>query len=122
MAVPKRFKSKKKIFYKTNSYTKYCKSKEILKLFRKFFNKSIIMLFWVKFIFFSLFLVLVTLNLFTKNLLSLILSSEFVVVLLFLLYTLNGLIYNLNWIFGFSFLIIVLGGLEIALSFLLLNL
>jgi hypothetical protein len=34
----------------------------------------------------------------------------------------NALILNLNWIFGFGFLFVILAGLEIALSFLILNL
>lgn len=53
---------------------------------------------------------------------SLLLTSELILVLVFYIFVFNALLFNLNWIFGFSFIIIILGGLEIALSFLLLNL
>ena len=57
-----------------------------------------------------------------NNLLSTILTTEFIIILIFFIYVFNSIIYNLHWIFGFSFIIIILGGLEAALSFLLLNL
>jgi hypothetical protein len=53
---------------------------------------------------------------------SLILTSELILILIFYIYAFNAVLLNLNWIFGFSFIIITLGGLEIALSFILLNL
>lgn len=54
--------------------------------------------------------------------LSLLLTVEFILLLVFYIYIFNAIINNLNWIFGFSFIIVIFGGLEIALSFLLLNL
>jgi len=79
------------------------------------------MLFWIKFNFLFIFSLLITLNLFLKNLMSLILVSELIIVLLFFLFLFCGLIFNLNWLFGFSFLIVILGGLELALIFLFLS-
>jgi hypothetical protein len=51
---------------------------------------------------------------------SLILLCEFLIILCFYLYIFSAIIFSLNWIFGFSFIIIILGGLELALSFLIL--
>lgn len=53
---------------------------------------------------------------------SIILTSEFIIILVVFLFLFSGVIFNLNWMFGFSFIILILGGLEIALSFLILNL
>lgn len=53
---------------------------------------------------------------------NLILTSELILILIFFTFIFNSIILNLNWIMGFSFIIIILGGLEIALSFILLNL
>lgn len=53
---------------------------------------------------------------------SLLLISELIIILIFYIYIFNALLLNLNWIFGFSCIIIILGGLEVALSFILLNL
>jgi hypothetical protein len=80
------------------------------------------MLFWSKL--FSIFLLLTIILMATtvNNLLSIILTTEFIIILIFFLYLFNSIIFNLHWIFGFSFIIIILGGLEAALSFLLLNL
>jgi len=80
------------------------------------------MLFWIKLFSTILILTLITFNLLLNNLMSIILTSEFVVVLVVFLFLFSGLIFNLNWMFGFSFIILILGGLEIALSFLILNL
>lgn len=80
------------------------------------------MIFWIKIIFLLTILLTLTLNLFLNNLMSIILTSEFIIVLLFILYVFSSLVYNINWLIGFSFVILILGGLEIALSFLLLNL
>jgi hypothetical protein len=51
---------------------------------------------------------------------SLILLCEFLIILSFYLYVFSAIIFSLNWIFGFSFIIVILGGLELALSFLIL--
>lgn len=80
------------------------------------------MLFWIKLFSTILFLTLISLNLLLNSLMSIILTSEFIIILLVFLFLFNGVIFNLNWIFGFSFIILILGGLEIALSFLILNL
>ena len=53
---------------------------------------------------------------------SLLLVIELLIIILFFIYIFSGLLFNLNWIFGFSFVIIILGGLEVSLIFLLLNL
>ena len=80
------------------------------------------MLFWSKFFLVYLFIYILLFNLYLNSLLSLILVVEFITILTFFLYLFSGLLFNLNWVFGFSFVIIVFGGLEAALSFLLLNL
>ena len=80
------------------------------------------MLFWIKLFSIILILTLITFNLLLNSLMSIILTSEFVIVLVVFLFLFSGLIFNLNWMFGFSFIILILGGLEIALSFLILNL
>lgn len=93
-----------------------------MSLEKSLLNKKKTMLFWVKFFSILIILVLVSLNLFLNNLMSIILTSEFIIVLIFFIFLFNSIILNINWIFGFSFIIVILGGLEIALSFLLLNL
>lgn len=51
---------------------------------------------------------------------SLLLIAEFIVILLFYLFIFNSIIFSINWIFGFSFIILILSGLELALAFLIL--
>lgn len=80
------------------------------------------MLFWIKLFSTILFLILITFNLLLNSLMSIILTSEFIIILVVFLFLFSGVIFNLNWMFGFSFIILILGGLEIALSFLILNL
>jgi len=80
------------------------------------------LLFWLKFFLLLSFITLVFFNFSLNNFMSLLLTSEFLILLLFYIYIFNALILNINWIFGFSFLFIILAGLEIALSFLILNL
>ena len=80
------------------------------------------MLFWLKFFSCLLILTIVFLNFNLNNFMSLLLASELMLILIFYIFAFSALIFNLNWIFGFSFIIVILGGLEIALSFLLLNL
>ena len=65
---------------------------------------------------------LLFLNFNLNNFMGLLLTSELILILIFYIFIFNSLLFNLNWIFGFSFIIVILGGLEIALSFLLLNL
>lgn len=80
------------------------------------------MLFWLKFFSILSLLTLICFNLSINNLLSTILTSEFIIILIFFIFIFNCIILNINWIIGFSFIIVILAGLEIALSFLLLNL
>lgn len=80
------------------------------------------MLFWLKFFMYMMFVTFILLNFNLNNMLSLLLTVEFMLLLIFYVFIFNALISNLNWIFGFSFIIVIFGGLEIALSFLLLNL
>ncbi len=84
--------------------------------------KIIHMLFWLNFFIVCTLITLLLLNVFLVNLMSTILNIEFITVLIFFIFIFNGSIFNLNWIFGFSFIILILGGLEVALSFLILNL
>ncbi len=127
MAVPKRFKFKSKI---NNKNKKVCKKKiwynnywtPYLKRSCYFLLNNISMIFWLKFYSSILFVLLLTFNLFLKNFLTIILNSEFIIILIFFIFIYSSIVFNLNWIFGFSFIIVILGGLEVALSFLLLNL
>jgi len=80
------------------------------------------MLFWSKFFLIYIMLSLLIFNLFLNNIISTIFTLEFITILIFFIFLFLSLTFNLNWIIGFSFIIIILGGLEIALSFLLLNL
>ena len=80
------------------------------------------MLFWLKFFSSLIIITIIFLNFNLNSFMSFLLLSELMLILIFYIFTFNSLIFNLNWIFGFSFIIIILGGLEIALSFLLLNL
>jgi len=80
------------------------------------------MLFWIKLFSTILIITLISFNLLLNSLMSVILTSEFIVVLIVCLFLFSGVIFNLSWMFGFSFIILILGGLEIALSFLILNL
>lgn len=56
----------------------------------------------------------------SQNIISLLVSSEFIILIVFCL-LLNGAVFlNLNILFGLSYLFIIMGGLELALSILLL--
>jgi hypothetical protein len=63
---------------------------------------------------------LIFFNLTLDNFMSLLLISEFIVIIIFYLYIFSSLIFSINWIFGFSFIILILSGLELALAFLIL--
>lgn len=80
------------------------------------------MLFWLKLFSLLLFITIISMITTLTNLMSTILTTEFIIVLIFFIYLFNSIVFNIHWIFGFSFIIIILGGLEAALSFLLLNL
>jgi len=80
------------------------------------------MLFWLKFFIIYIYITLLLFNVFLTNFMSTILNIEFITILIFFIYIFSGSIFNLNWLFGFSFIILILAGLEIALTFLLLNL
>lgn len=80
------------------------------------------MLFWLNFFTYLFIIVFLLFNLNINNFMNLILNSEILIIILFLIYVFNALLLNINWILSFSFIIVILGGLEIALGFLLLNL
>ena len=80
------------------------------------------MLFWLNFFNILFFFIFLVFNLNVNNFMNLILNSEILIIVLFLIYIFNALILNIHWILSFSFVIIILGGLEVALSFLLINL
>jgi len=52
---------------------------------------------------------------------NLLLISELILMLIFFIFIFNAILLNLNWLLSFGCVIIILGGLEIALSFLLIN-
>lgn len=56
----------------------------------------------------------------TQNIISLLLHAEFLIVILFLLCLNTALFVSLNTLFGLAYLLLILGGLELALSILLL--
>ncbi len=79
------------------------------------------MLFWLKF-FWVLFITgIITIGINSNNFLNLLLNIELLVITVFYIYLFTALLFNLQWMLGFSFIIIILGGLEVALSFILLN-
>lgn len=84
--------------------------------------KIIEMLFWSKFFIISLLLSLTMFNVFLANLMTTTLTLEFVTILIFFIYLFGALLLNANLLFAFIFVMLILAGLEIALSFLLLNL
>lgn len=80
------------------------------------------MLFWLKF-FWVLFVTgILTIGINSNNFLNLLLNIELLVITVFYIYVFSAVLFNLQWILGFSFIIVILGGLEVALSFILLNL
>ena len=80
------------------------------------------MLFWLKF-FWVLFITgILTIGINSNNFLNLLLNIELLVVTIFYIYIFSAVLFNLQWILGFSFIVVILGGLEVALSFILLNL
>lgn len=54
------------------------------------------------------------------NLMSLLFNSEFIVIILFVLMLNIAIFFNINILFGLSYLMLILGGLELALSILIL--
>lgn len=130
MAVPKRFKFKtkklnySKIHNNPTSVLEYNNLHLLSKLWKHIFKKKINknLLFWLKIFTIIFILGVFTLNLNSSSYMHLILSAELLLIMLFIIFLFNSLIFNINWILGFSFVILILGGLEIALSFLLLNL
>ena len=56
----------------------------------------------------------------TDNLISLLLNSEYLIIILFCLLANLSVIYNLNIVFGIALSFLILGGLEIALNLILL--
>lgn len=84
--------------------------------------KIIQMLFWCKFFVITLLLSLTIFNVFLANLMTTVLALEFVTMLIFFIYLFSAVLVNAGLLFAFIFIMLILGGLEIALSFLLLNL
>lgn len=80
------------------------------------------LLFWLKFFWILFVTTVLIVGINTNTLLSLLLNIELLVISLFYIFILTAVLFNLQWILGFSFIIIILGGLEVALSFILLNL
>lgn len=80
------------------------------------------MLFWLNFFTYLSIIIFLIFSLNLKHFMSLILNAEMLIITIFLIYLFTSLLFNINWVLSFSFIIIILGGLEIALSFLLLNL
>lgn len=56
----------------------------------------------------------------THNLVSLLLNSEFLIIMLFCLFTNTAVLFNVNIAIGVSLSFLILGGLEIALTLMLL--
>ncbi len=80
------------------------------------------MLFWLKFLLITFITCIFTIGINTNNFLNLILNIELLVITIFYIYIFTAILFNLHWLLGFSFIVIILGGLEVALSFILLNL
>lgn len=56
----------------------------------------------------------------SQNIISLLISSEFIILVVFCLLLNAAVFLNVNVLFGLSYLFIIMGGLELALSILLL--
>jgi hypothetical protein len=80
------------------------------------------LLFWLKFFWVLFITSILTIGINSNNFLNLLLNIELLVITIFYIYIFSAVLFNLQWILGFSFIIVILGGLEVALSFILLNL
>ena len=70
-----------------------------------------------------LFLVIIfSIILYNKSLLQLLLLGEVLVILLFTIFLLLSTFYNLYYLVGVSFFLLIFGGLELSLNILLLTL
>lgn len=78
------------------------------------------MLLWESVFVLLIFLALWSFSLSTNNLVSLLLTSEFLIASLFCLLLASSIYFNLNILFGLAYLVLILGGLELALSILIL--
>ena len=56
----------------------------------------------------------------TKNIFALLMHAEFAIILLFFMFMVVSVYYSINILFGLSYLILILGGLELALNIILL--
>lgn len=56
----------------------------------------------------------------SQNIISLLISSEFIILVIFSLLLNAAVFFNINVLFGLAYLFIIMGGLELALSILLL--
>lgn len=56
----------------------------------------------------------------SQNIMTLLISSEFLILVIFCLLLNSAVFLNINLLFGLSYLFLIMGGLELALSILLL--
>lgn len=78
------------------------------------------MLIWIKFFLFLFFTVFTTIYFSTRSFFEICVIIESLVVILFILFFLNSVMFNLFYFFGIAFLYLILGGLELAINLLLL--
>lgn len=70
-----------------------------------------------------LFVIIATsIMLYNKSLLQLLLLSELLVIMLFFIFLVLSTFYNIYYLIGFSFFLLIFGGLELSLNLLLLTL
>ncbi len=79
------------------------------------------MLHWLYFLCFLIILTLISISAITNTLFNLILQSEILLTLLIGIMILITLITNIYWSIVFGLCLLILGGLELALKFLLLT-
>ena len=80
------------------------------------------MLHWISLFLFYFVCVLISLSIYNRSLLQIILLGEVLLLLLFCILLTLASFYNIYYLIGISFILIVLGGLEISLNILLLTL
>lgn len=78
------------------------------------------MLLWEMFFFTLLVVGLWSFYFSTKTIFSLLLNAEFIIVVLFFLSISVSVYSNINILFGLAYLLLILGGLELALNIILL--
>lgn len=80
------------------------------------------MLHWVYFFLYIFLCVLGSIILYNKSLLQLLLIGEILVILLFIVFLVLSTFYNIYYLIGLSFFLLIFGGLELSLNILLLTL